>query len=133
MNGARVRVYSLARDGNKKVSSHFRVREFACSDGSDAVFIADELVTLLEKIRTYFNKATTINSGFRTASHNKKVGGGAQSQHIYGTAADIVVKGVEPIKVAEYAEKLLSGKGGIGRYATFTHVDVRETRARWNG
>ena len=133
MNGAKVRAYSKAKDGNKKVSAHFKVREFACQDGSDAVFISEELVELLEKIRVHFGKPTTINSGFRTAAHNKKVGGAAQSQHCFGMAADIVVRDIYPIKVAEYADKLLGNKGGVGRYDTFTHVDVRATKSRWNG
>lgn len=133
MNGAAVKVYSKAKDGNKKLSDNFKVREFACQDGSDPVFVSPELVKVLQKIRTHFGKAVTINSGFRTASHNKKVGGATYSQHQYGTAADIQVKGVEPKKVAAFAETLMPNKGGIGIYGTFTHIDVREAKSRWNG
>lgn len=133
VNGAKVKVYSRKKDGLKKVSAHFRVNEFACNDGSDAIFIAEELVDIVEKIRSHFGKATVINSGFRTATYNKKVGGTTYSQHIYGTAADIVVKGVSPAKVADYAETLLVNKGGIGRYDTFTHIDCRKTKSRWHG
>lgn len=115
------------------MSANFKVREFACTDGSDPVFIAPELVTVLQKIRTHFGKAVTINSAYRTPSKNKAVGGAAYSQHLYGTAADIVVKGVKPRTVAAYAEKLMPDKGGIGIYNTFTHIDVREKRSRWNG
>ena len=43
------------------------------------------------------------------------------------------IPGVAPKKVAEYAETLLKNKGGIGIYSTFTHIDVRETKSRWNG
>jgi uncharacterized protein YcbK (DUF882 family) len=53
--------------------------------------------------------------------------------HLYGMAADIKLSGVSPKKVAEYAEKLLPGRGGIGIYDTFTHIDVRATKARWKG
>ena len=133
MNGTKVKVYSRAKDGLKKVSTNFTVNEFACSDGSDPIFIADELVTVLQKIRTHFGKAVTINSAFRTAAHNKKVGGAAHSQHLYGMAADIVVKGIKPKDVAAYAETLLPNTGGIGIYSTFTHVDTRKTKSRWNG
>lgn len=128
-----VKAYSLAKDGNKKLSDNFRVKEFACEDGSDVIFIAPALVTILQKVRTHFGKAVTINSAYRTPTHNKKVGGAAYSQHLYGTAADIVVKGVAPKTVAAYVEKLMPKKGGIGIYGTFTHVDVREVRSRWNG
>lgn len=133
VNGANVKSYSRAKDGLKKVSTNFTVNEFACSDGSDPIFISDELVTVLQKIRTYFGKPVTINSGFRTATKNKAVGGAAYSMHLYGMAADIVVKGISSKTVAAYAEKLLPNKGGIGIYDGFTHIDVRKTKSRWNG
>jgi uncharacterized protein YcbK (DUF882 family) len=59
--------------------------------------------------------------------------GAKNSQHLKGTAADIVVKGITPERVAKYAETLLPKSGGIGRYKTFTHVDVRSVKSRWNG
>lgn len=133
MNGATVRAYSKAKDGAKKLSPNFRVREFACSDGGDVIFISDGLVQVLQAIRSHFGKSVTINSGFRSQAHNKKVGGTAYSQHLYGTAADIVVQGVKPKDVAAYAETLLPGTGGIGIYSTFVHIDVRKTKSRWNG
>ena len=34
----------------------------------------------------------TITSGYRTASHNTKVGGSRSSQHLLGRAADIQVQ-----------------------------------------
>lgn len=128
-----VKAYSKAKDGNKKLSDNFRVSEFACQDGSDVIFIAPSLVTILQKVRNHFGKAVTINSGYRTPTHNKKVGGTTYSQHLYGTAADIVVKGVAPKTVAAYVETLMPKKGGIGIYDSFVHVDCREVRSRWNG
>lgn len=133
MNGAKVRVYSKAKDGDKKITANFKVREFACSDGSDPIFISHDLVEVLQKIRNHFGAAVTINSAYRTPGKNKAVGGATYSQHLYGTAADITVKGVKPADVATYAESLLTNYGGVGRYATFTHVDVRATKSRWKG
>lgn len=133
MNGINVKVYSKAKNGNQKLSANFKVKEFACKDGSDPIFISPDLVDVLQKIRTHFGKAVTITSAFRTADHNKSVGGAAYSQHLYGTAADIKVKGIKPKDVAAYAEKLLPNTGGIGIYSTFVHVDVREKKSRWNG
>lgn len=127
-----IKAYSKAKDGNKKVSTNFRVREFACKDGSDPIFISTELVNVLQKIRTHFGCAVTITSAYRTPPHNSREGGASYSQHLYGKAADIKVSGVSPKKVAQYAEKILLNKGGIGIYPTFTHVDVRETKSRWN-
>lgn len=128
-----IHAYSKEKDGNKKLSENFKVKEFASTDGTDPIFIAPELVEVLQKIRTHFNKAVTINSAFRTAARNAAVGGAKYSQHLYGTAADIVVSGIAPKQVAEYVEKLMPNTGGIGIYSTFTHIDVRRTKSRWNG
>lgn len=128
-----VNAYSKKKDKNKKVSANFKVREFACADGSDPIFISPELVSVLQNIRAHFGKPVTITSAYRTPAHNKKVGGVADSMHLYGAAADITVKDISPEQVAQYAEKLLTGKGGIGVYKTFVHIDVRSTKARWNG
>lgn len=128
-----IKAYSRVKDGNKKLSTNFRVREFACLDGSDPIFIDTELVTILQKIRTHFGRAVTITSAYRTPPRNKSVGGTAYSMHLYGRAADIKVSGISPTRVAEYAEKLLPDRGGIGIYDTFTHIDVRTTKSRWKG
>lgn len=131
MNGKSVKVYSKGKDGTKYLSKNFRVKEFACSDGSDPIFISQELVEVLQKIRDHFGKPVVVNSAYRTAKHNKSVGGATYSQHLYGTAADIAVTGVKPADVAAYAETLLPNTGGIGIYPSFTHVDVRAVKARW--
>ncbi len=127
-----LKVYSLKKDGNLKLSSNFRVKEFACKDGSDPIFIDSELVEILQKIRNYFGKPVTITSAYRTPTHNKSCGGTTYSQHLYGKAADIKISGVAPGKVAKYAETLLDS-GGIGIYNTFVHIDVRSTKSRWQG
>lgn len=128
-----LKVYSKAKDGNKKLSKNFKAKEFACTDGTDPIFIDSDLVDVLQKIRNHFGKAVTITSAYRTPPKNKAVGGEKYSQHQYGKAADIKVAGIAPKTVAAYVEKLLPGKGGIGTYSTFTHVDVRTTKARWKG
>ena len=70
-----VRAYSLRRDGDKFLTANFRVREFACKDGSDTIFISDRLPWACQYIRTRTGKPLTINSAYRTDSHNKAVGG----------------------------------------------------------
>ena len=127
-----VKTYSLKRDGNKRLSANFRVREFRCRDGSDKILVSTELVELLQRIRDHFGAAVTINSAYRTAAHNAQVGGAPRSQHMQGTAADIVVSGATPLEVAQYVEHLQPDRGGIGVYKSFTHVDVRAGRARWD-
>ena len=134
MNGATVKVYSLAKDGGKQLSAHFKVREFACHDGSDTIFVSDVLVRTLESSRTHIGKPLHINSGYRTEADNAATKDAASySQHKYGLAADITIQGVKLAQIAAYAETLLPGTGGIGIYKTFTHIDVRKVKSRWNG
>lgn len=128
-----INAYSKAASGGKQLSAHFKVREFACGDGSDAVLVAPRLVMVLETIRTHFGTAVRINSGYRTPQYNAKVGGVAHSQHCYGTAADITVRGQAPATVAAFARQIMPDWGGVGVYARkgFTHIDVREKRSDW--
>lgn len=133
MAGQVVKVYSKAKEGNVKLSKNFTVKEFACSDGTDTVFISLALVNLLQKIRNHFGKAVIINSAYRTEAHNKSIGGATYSQHKYGLAADIHINGVTPKEIAAYVETLMPSSGGIGIYQSFVHVDVRLVKSRWNG
>ena len=129
-----VKAYSKSRDGKQHLTEHFTVREFACRDGSDPVFIATALPQVLEAIREHFGKPVRITSGYRTPPYNQRVGGKTYSQHLYGMAADIVIDGVSPAEVGRYARSLMPHHGGIGIYDTdkhFTHIDVRKVRADW--
>ena len=120
-----IKTYSLKKHGSTKLSEHFTVREFACSDGSDEIRIDPKLVDYLEKIRAHFGKPVRITSGYRSPAYNAKVGGVKNSYHVKGMAADIVIDGVKSKEVAQYAETI--GCGGIGWYEArnFTHIDTR--------
>lgn len=124
-----IHVYYVSKVGKCRISRNFRVREFACKDGSDKVLIEDELVELLQKIRDHFAAPVIITSAYRTAAYNKKVGGAPYSKHMSGMAADIKVEGATPKQVAQYAERI--GCKGIGQYSTFTHVDTRRVKSYW--
>ena len=130
-----INAYSKAASGGKQLSAHFKVREFACGDGSDAVLVAPRLVMVLETIRAHFGAPVVIHSGYRTPQYNENVGGVAHSQHCYGMAADISVKGQTSAAVAAYARQLMPNWGGVGIYTKkgFTHIDVREKKSDWTG
>ena len=100
-------VYSRTRDGETLLSRSFRAKEFACKDGTDPLFVDSELVQVLQAIRDHFGAPVVITSGYRTAAHNRAVGGAVYSQHQYGRAADIRVSGVPVEQLAAYAETLL--------------------------
>lgn len=133
-----IKQYSLKADGARKLAPGFKVREFRCRDGSDAIMIDQTLVVLLQAIREHFGKPVTITSGYRTAAHNTAVGGAKSSQHLLGRAADIQVQDTDPLAVAAYAESLMPGWGGVGRYPVkagrtkgWVHVDTRPNKSRW--
>lgn len=115
--------YSKSRDGDKSLSPNFKVRDFACNDGSDIILINPHIVELLEKIKAHFGKPLRLNSGYRTPTYNKKVGGRKKSQHMFGNAADFRIDGVRPSEVSSWLKTFHTG--GIGTYPSFTHVDVR--------
>ena len=111
-----------------KISEHFKLKEFQCQDGSDTVKFSTELLAKLEKLRAYGGYTITVNSGYRTVTHNKKVGGASKSQHLNGTAADITVKKdgkiVNARKICCLAQTL--GFKGIGFISeNSVHVDMR--------
>lgn len=114
------------------LSPHFDRREFRCKDGCGFDTVDAELLEVLESVRQHFDAPVTINSACRCAPHNQRVGGSPKSQHLYGRAADIVVRGVAPNDVAGWLERTYLGRLGIGRYDTFTHVDSRFPAARFD-
>ena len=133
----------MSRDSTRQLSPSFKVREFACK-GSDVVLLDDELVVLLQCIREHFGKPVTITSGYRTEHYNnvtlpaKGIKTSRNSQHLLGRAADIQVQDTDPLAVAAYAESLMPGWGGVGRYPVkagrakgWVHVDTRPNKSRW--
>ena len=104
----------------------------------DDVFVnITKLANQLQYIRDNVAMPITINSAYRCEAHNKSVGGSKNSQHLLGKAADIVIKGLDPVlDTYDYLDELmLSGEilqGGLGMYQSFTHYDFRKIKTRWN-
>lgn len=122
-----VKEFSLKADGEKQLSANFKVSEFRCKDGADKILIdVDFVKDKLQAIRDNFGASVTINSGYRTESHNTEVGGAKASYHMQGRAFDIVVEGHTPLEVAQFAQTL--NINGIIQYNTFVHVDSRPTK-----
>lgn len=116
--------YFVSKDGKYHVSENFTVKEFACKDKSDVVWIDDDLVAVLQMIREHYSKPVIINSAYRTPEWNGKVGGAKYSYHQLGMAADIRIKDVSSKDLAKTASNLMK-MGGVICYTNFVHVDVR--------
>lgn len=110
---------------DEAVSRHFHAREFACKDGCKFVLISKILVQVLERLREKIGEELYINSGFRTPSHNKAVGGALLSYHQYGMAADVRAKTKTPEELYNLLDEMLGGWGGLELHDTFVHVDMR--------
>jgi uncharacterized protein YcbK (DUF882 family) len=95
------------------------------------------LAWVCQMIRDEIGAPMRVNSGYRCPDYNKKIGGASQSLHVKGMAADLACDAVPAEEVADTIEGLMKQhlipNGGLGRYNTFTHVDIRHTPARWSG
>jgi hypothetical protein len=136
------------------LSKHFSEAEFrckchACQADHVKPVISYTLLTLLELLHCYFSEhlqskvSITISSANRCVNHNKAVGGKPDSRHLvpqHGDAVDIVVmylnehkewQQVDPRIVYDVINNTFTQSFGCHAYVTFTHIDVRPTRARW--
>ena len=123
-------VYKSKLGADYRISDNFTLSEMACKDGSDKVLYSTELMSMLEKLRAYGGFTIHINSGYRSPSYNRKIGGASKSQHTMGTAVDIVVKkdgktvsGKLVCCLCQYLG--FKGIGYISERAV--HVDMRES------
>ncbi len=132
-------VMTYQKGDTTKLSRNFSVHEFQCKGGRccTTVLIDTLLVEYLQKISDHFgNVAVTLTSSYRCPTHNRSVNGATASRHTKGQAADIVVAGVAPRKVAAFAESI--GVLGVGLYETgkdgyFVHIDTRTKKSFWYG
>lgn len=123
-----------------KLTKNFTLEEFACKDGTSVPkeFVGNctELAKNLQALRDHLGEPVLITgSGYRTPSHNKKVKGAKNSQHLTASGADINVRSLTTKELASVIENLIAKgvmkQGGIGVYPGFVHYDIRGIKARW--
>lgn len=115
----------IATEGEKSVSTNFKVKEFK-SRTCPVVFIDGELIRVLQGLRTVLGCPINVNSGYRTETHNKAVGGSTNSAHLLGKAADISCVNIPAKKVAEIAYRTYGKQIAIGLHEkeNYVHIDV---------
>ena len=117
---------------NDYVCKWFKPEEFRCKCGCGLSAVGVSLLMVLDDVREHFGKPVLVVSGCRCKKHNAAVGGAKASKHMLGIAADIKVRGVEPIEVWGYLTEKYPNKFGIGLYKTWVHIDTRSSKARWD-
>lgn len=125
-----VNEYLVDTDGNEKVGKYFKVKEFACKDGSPVVFIDSYLVNILDILRAKIGKPVIITSGYRTPARNREVGGAKYSYHMRGRAVDIRVNGTNAKEIANELNKIVPDECGIIVYNGWVHIDTRTKKYR---
>ena len=129
-----VKTYSLKKQGNVFCSKHTKVREMACKDGTDKVLVDEKLMEMIEKLFSTL-KCTKyiISSGYRTPSHDKKVGGNGKGQHTLGKAVDACFYGadgkiISAKEVSCIAQDLgFKGIANINNKYQYIHLDMRSS------
>lgn len=128
------KTWAALQAGTEPGTEHFSLREFACRDGSavprEYWGNVRALMAELEKIRAVWGRPIVINSGYRTKTYNQQCGGAKASQHLTANAVDFNVQGVAPSTVYAKLDAMYPDQG-LGKYAGFTHLDLRGYRARW--
>lgn len=125
-----IKAYVMEEEANEKIAKYFKVKEFACKDGTPIVFIDKYLVSILDIARNEIKKPITITSGYRTINHNAKVGGAKYSYHTRGMAADIRADGIKPKELAKVLNSIVPDCCGIIVYDNWVHFDTRKKKYR---
>ncbi|MDD3768852.1 MAG: D-Ala-D-Ala carboxypeptidase family metallohydrolase [Aminobacterium colombiense] len=110
-----------------QLTPHFNLREFQCSC-CQQVKLWPPLVECLEKLRSLWQEPIVLTSGYRCLNHNKRVGGVANSLHVEGRAADVVVMHRYQPLFCELAER--AGFTSILPYGkrNFIHLAIKNSR-----
>ena len=88
-----------------------------------------ELVDMLDELREKCGFSFIINSGYRSVTHNKRVGGSPNSAHLRGLAADIRIRSSkERMKFVKEALALGFNRIGIGN--GYCHVDIDDSQSQ---
>lgn len=121
-------------------SRYFQRSEFRCTCGKCGGFPAEPTKALAagcDRLRSAAGEALLIvdagGSGVRCAEHNKAVGGAANSNHLYGKAADLHPTRMTPKQLYDLADKQLGKTGELGLYNWGIHFAPEGKYSRFVG
>ena len=116
-------VFTLSQDIISVNMLHFELSEFDSPDEKGSGKYMDEsFLMMLDDARSIAGIPFTINSGFRTKSHNAYVGGKEQSSHLFGYAVDLhCTDSRRRCIIIDALRQAGFSRFGVGN--TFIHVD----------
>ena len=110
------------------VTPHFKINELECHCGCKEMGMVDDMLRILEEIRTEMNRPLRLSSAFRCQTHNNKISEVKNGAHTIGKAVDVLISGADCLRLLESARKHgisgvgLSQRGEHGR--RFCHIDI---------
>lgn len=128
-------VITYKRGDKTALTKNFSRYEFDCPCGCGTQMVDPELAEKLQRIRDVVGKKIKITSGYRCLKRNQYAGGGTNSRHRYGMAADwrLEDRSLNPVALGILAVE--AGFGGVGIYwygnYAFVHADTRNAKATW--
>ena len=92
------------------------------------------VVKVADEARHRLGKPLRINSAYRSPAYNRSLPGAAKNSiHTQGGALDLAGSPATLHKILTQMRAEGLFRGGIGKYRTFVHVDVRGRNADWQG
>ncbi|WBQ09871.1 D-Ala-D-Ala carboxypeptidase family metallohydrolase [Hyphomonadaceae bacterium ML37] len=106
---------------------NFSPAEIACR-GTGALRIHEDALDRLQALRDQLGKPLIIRSAYRSAAHNRAIGGSPRSKHMDGAAFDIAMANHDPSEFEAAARE--AGFAGFGFYprSGFMHIDLGPAR-----
>lgn len=124
-------VMRIPKGSSIQLTKNFNSSEFDCkcnySTCKTTLIDLDHMVKL-QALRDKVGRLS-ITSAYRCKRHNAAVGGSSKSQHMQGTATDLVPHSTTISGLFNIVNNIFRG---VGKYNTFVHIDSRTTKpARW--
>ena len=94
------------------VTPHFKVNELECHCGCKEMGMTDDMLRILEEIRTEMNRPLRLSSAFRCQAHNNKISAVKNGAHTVGKAVDVLISGADCLRFLESSRK--HGISGVG-------------------
>lgn len=125
--------YYEPKDYKKRISDNFIVGEYLGKKQmrlKQPFFVSPKLVQYAQGLRRDTGYSIHINSGYRSPSYNKSIGGAKRSKHMLGLAVDIrsSVLSAKELAYHIFNEGIIKR---IGLAKSYVHIDIYPGETYW--